>query len=137
MTGKRRRARIAALQALFELDTVGHRPEETIAREVERAPASAKDMQRFALELVNGVIENKERIDQTITDTAPAFPIDQMAAIDRNILRLAIYELLIDNRVPMRAAINEAVELAKEFGGENSPRFINGVLGSVSLLTTR
>ena len=69
-------------------------------------------------------------IDKTIEDTAPAFPIEQMAAIERNILRLAIYELLIDNRVPMRAAINEAVELAKLFGGESSPRFVNGVLGS-------
>ena len=136
MTGKRRRARIAALQALFELDSVGHRPEETIAREVERVPAS-QDASRFALELVNGVLANKETIDKTIRDTAPAFPLEQMAAVDRNILRLAIYELLIDNRVPMRAAINEAVELAKEFGGENSPRFINGVLGSVSVLTTR
>lgn len=99
-------------------------------------PAS-QDASRFALELVNGVLANKETIDKTISDTAPAFPLEQMAAVDRNILRLAIYELLIDNRVPMRAAINEAVELAKEFGGENSPRFINGVLGSVSVLTTR
>jgi len=99
-------------------------------------PAS-QDASRFALELVNGVLANKETIDKTIRDTAPAFPLEQMAAVDRNILRLAIYELLIDNRVPMRAAINEAVELAKEFGGENSPRFINGVLGSVSVLTTR
>ena len=125
-----------ALQALFELDTVGHPPEQTIAREIERLPA-AEGVNTFALELINGVLGNKETIDKTIGDTAPAFPLEQMAAIDRNILRLAIYELLIDNKVPMRAAINEAVELAKEFGGENSPRFINGVLGSVSVLTTR
>jgi len=135
MTGKRRRARIAALQALFELDSVGHPPEDTIARQFEDLSASP-DVERFARELVNGVLENKEKIDQTIAHTAPAFPIEQMAAIDRNILRLAIYEILIDNKVPMRAAINEAVELAKEFGGENSPKFINGVLGSVSVLTT-
>ena len=135
MTGKRRRARVAALQALFELDSVGHPPEETIARRFEGVSVSP-DVQKFAAELVNGVRENKASIDKTIEDTAPAFPIDQMATIDRNILRLAIYELLIDNKVPMRAAINEAVELAKEFGGENSPKFINGVLGSVSVLTT-
>lgn len=134
MTGKRRRARIAALQALFELDSVGHHPEETIARQFKGIPASP-DLQRFARELVNGVLANKANIDKTIGDTAPAFPIEQMSAIDRNILRLAIYEIVIDNRVPMRAAINEAVELAKEFGGENSPRFINGVLGSVSVLS--
>jgi N utilization substance protein B len=135
MTGKRRRARIAALQALFELDSVGHPPEETIERQFEGFPASP-DVHRFARELVNGVLDNKVKIDQTIGHTAPAFPIEQMAAIDRNILRLAIYEILIDNKVPMRAAINEAVELAKEFGGENSPKFVNGVLGSVSVLTT-
>lgn len=135
MIGKRRRARIAALQALFELDSVGHPPDETIARQFEGGPTPA-NVQKFASELVNGVLANKERIDKTIGDTAPAFPIEQMAAIDRNILRLAIYEILIDNKVPMRAAINEAVELAKEFGGENSPKFINGVLGSVSVLTT-
>ena len=136
MAGKRRRARIAALQALFELDSVGHPPEQTIARQFEGSPASPEVVE-FARELVTGVLESKERIDQTIQDTARAFPVEQMAVVDRNILRLAIYEVLIDNRVPMRAAINEAVELAKEFGGENSPKFINGVLGSVSVLTTR
>ena len=67
---------------------------------------------------------------------APAWPIDQIPAIDRNILRLAIYEVVIDNKVPMRAAINEAVELAKTYGGDNSPKFVNGVLGSVSTLVT-
>jgi transcription antitermination protein NusB len=124
-----------ALQALFELDTVGHAPEQTIARQMEETGAS-EDTELFARELVNGVLENAEFIDKTIGDTAPAWPLDQVAAIDRNILRLAIYEILVDNRVPMRAAINEAVELAKEYGGENSPKFVNGVLGSVSILAT-
>ena len=124
-----------ALQALFELDTVGHSPETAVNRLVE-GTGTADETETFALELVRGVIENRERIDETIRRTAPAWPLDQIAAVDRNILRLAIYEILIDNKVPMRAAINEAVELAKEFGGETSPKFINGVLGSVSLLTT-
>ncbi len=135
MPGKRRRARVLALQALFELDAVGHAADEAIDRlgqDVEADPEARK----FAVELVHGVRDNREKIDDTIRQTAPAWPLDQIAAVDRNILRLAIYEILIDNRVPMRAAINEAVELAKEFGGENSPKFINGVLGSVSLLTT-
>ncbi len=136
MSGKRRKARIAALQALFELDSVGHQPEQTIARQFGRFPPST-EVKEFAQELVKGVLAHKEQIDKTIENTAPAFPIDQLPVIDRNILRLAIYEVLIDNRVPMRAAINEAVELAKDFGGEKSPRFINGVLGSVSVLTTR
>jgi N utilization substance protein B len=135
MPGKRRRARVLALQALFELDTVGHAADEAIDRLVEDAEADP-EARKFSLELVHGVRDNREKIDDTIRQTAPAWPLDQIAAVDRNILRLAIYEILIDNRVPMRAAINEAVELAKEFGGENSPRFINGVLGSVSLLTT-
>jgi len=135
LPGKRHRARVLALQALFELDTVGHSADEAISRlgtDVEADPEARK----FAVELVHGVRDNREKIDDTIRQTAPAWPLDQIAAVDRNILRLAIYEILIDNRVPMRAAINEAVELAKEFGGENSPKFINGVLGSVSLLTT-
>ncbi len=135
-TGKRHKARVLALQALFELDTVGHPPEETLARSAEEKDAS-QETREFARELVDGVLADREKIDQTIQKTAPAWPLDQVAAIDRNILRLAIYEILIDNRVPMRAAINEAVELAKEYGGETSPKFINGVLGSVSLLATR
>lgn len=136
MPGKRRQAREVALQALFELDAVGHGTTETVARLCESLGVGA-EAGKFAEELVTGVRENQERIDETIAKTAPAWPLDQIAAIDRNILRLAIYEILIDNRVPMRAAINEAIELAKQFGGETSPRFINGVLGSVSLLTTR
>ncbi len=135
MPGKRRRARVLALQALFELDTVGHAADEAIDRLVEDAEGDP-EARKFAVDLVHGVRDNREKIDDTIRQTAPAWPLEQIAAVDRNILRLAIYEILIDNRVPMRAAINEAVELAKEFGGENSPKFINGVLGSVSLLTT-
>ena len=107
-----------------------------MARLLEETPTS-QETESFARELVQGVLENWGRIDEIIRKTAPAWPLQQVAAIDRNILRLAIYEILIDNRVPVRAAINEAVELAKEFGGESSPKFINGVLGSVSLLATR
>jgi N utilization substance protein B len=136
MAGRRHKGRTLALQALFELDTVGHEPEKSLDMLLEGFETSP-DVRRFASELVKGVLANKERIDEVIAETAPAFPIDQIAVVDRNILRLAIYEILIDNNVPMRAAINEAVELAKEYGGENSPKFINGVLGSVSVLATR
>lgn len=127
---------MAALQALFEVEAVGHPTEATITRlavEENMQPEAVK----FARELAEGVLANLEEIDEVIGKTAPQWPLEQIAATDRNILRLAIYEILIDNKVPMRAAINEAVELAKQFGGESSPRFINGVLGSVSLLTTR
>lgn len=133
MAGRRRKSRVIALQALYERDTVGHAPDDTIARLLEHQPVSP-EVERFARELVQGVLENRERIDGLIRGTAPAWPLEQIPPVDRNILRLAIYEIVIDNKVPMRAAINEAVELAKEFGGENSPKFINGVLGSVSIL---
>jgi len=135
MAGKRRKARIIALKILYELDSVGHAPQESLSRLLEESPAPA-DVVAFAQELVSGVLDHREEIDEVIRSKAPAWPLDQVAVIDRNILRLAIYEILIDNRVPVRAAINEAVELAKFFGGESSPKFVNGVLGSVSIMTT-
>ena len=91
----------------------------------------------FARELVTGVLTNKERIDNIIQTHAPAWPVAQLAAIDRNILRLAMFEILLNNKVPVKVAINEAVELAKTFGSENSPKFINGVLGTVSAQANR
>ena len=135
MAGKRRKARIIALKALYELDSVGHELPEILARLLEENPAPA-DVVTFVQELVSGVLEHREEIDAVIRQKAPAWPLEQVAVIDRNILRLAIYEILIDNRVPVRAAINEAVELAKSFGGESSPKFVNGVLGSISSMTT-
>ena len=114
---------------------MGHSPDTAIERLLEFSAAS-EETESYARALVRGVVGNRDRIDETIRRTAPAWPLEQIAVADRNILRLAIYEILIDNSVPMRAAINEAVELAKEFGGENSPKFVNGVLGSVSLLAT-
>ncbi len=136
MAGRRHKGRVLALQAMFEMDSVGHSAERSVDAQLEDI-AAPPELRAFALELAEGVLANRERIDQVIRETAPAFPLDQIAVVDRNILRLAIYEILIDNKVPMRAAINEAIELAKEYGGENSPKFINGVLGSVSVLATR
>ncbi len=130
MTGFRRKARTIALQALFELDCSAHKPKEVLARLLEEKalPDEASD---FAGSLVSGVLQNKKSIDDLIQRFAPAFPVNQIAPIDRNILRLAIFEILFDNRVPIKAAINEAVELAKGFGGDTSQKFVNGVLGSV------
>ncbi len=136
MAGKRRKSRIAALKALFEADSVGHSADQILDR-LSQEQALPDDAAEFAHHLVQGVSENRERLDETIRKNAPAWPLDQVAAVDRNILRLAIYEIVIDNRVPMRAAINEAVELAKKFGGEASPKFVNGVLGSVAATGTR
>ena len=121
---------MAALQVLYEIDNSNHRAEEVLARTVQETslPELAAD---FAGKLVNGIIQNKKTIDDQIRRFAPVFPLEQIAIIDRNILRLAIYEILFNRDVPIKAAVNEAVELAKEFGGDGSPKFINGVLGSV------
>jgi N utilization substance protein B len=131
MIGIRRKARTIALQALYELDCSAHQPNEVLARLLQEKtlPVEAGD---FVRSLVNGVLDNKNNIDDIIRRFAPAFPVEQIAPIDRNILRLAIFEVLFDNRVPVKAAINEAVELAKGFGGDTSQKFINGVLGSVT-----
>jgi N utilization substance protein B len=131
MAGIRRKARSAALQALYEIDTTGHDPVEVLERALSE-PELPRDGAAFTRELVAGVLKNRPRLDGIIAKYAPAFPVPQLAAIDRAILRLAIFEVLMDNRVPMKAAINEAVDLAKTFGGESSSKFINGVLGSVA-----
>jgi N utilization substance protein B len=123
-----------ALQALYEMDTVGHPPEETLSRLLDQNAVS-EEVAVFARELVAGVLENRERIDAVIARAAPAYPVEQLAVVDRNILRLAIHEVLMNNETPVRAAINEAVELAKKFGSDSSARFVNGVLGSVSAMS--
>ncbi len=130
MVGLRRKARTVALQVLFEVDSSGHGAEEVIARTLQESdlPEQTAD---FARGLVAGVIENKQTIDGQIRHFAPLFPLEQLAIVDRNILRLAIYEISFGKEVPVKAAANEAVELAKSFGGDSSPKFINGVLGSV------
>ena len=134
--GIRRKSRIIALQALFEVDSVAHDAEGTLDRLLSEASLSEEGI-AFARELVSGVLTNREKIDNMIQAHAPAWPVAQLAIVDRNILRLAIFEILLNNKVPVRAAINEAVELAKTFGSENSSKFINGVLGAVSALAKR
>ena len=131
MVGARRKARALALQVLYEVDSAGHEVEEAVTHLLADGGLSAENG-AFVRELVSGVIQNKEKIDLNIQDFAPAWPIEQIPVVDRNILRLAIFEVLLDNKVPVKVAINEAVELAKTFGGGNSSRFVNGVLGSVS-----
>jgi N utilization substance protein B len=132
----RRRGRVAALQALFESDVSRH--DALAALEQRFADGQwSESQQGFARELVEGVLSERDRLDEVIAKAAPQWPVDQLSAIDRNILRLAIWEILVNNRAPIRAAINEAVELAKEYGSDNSAKFVNGVLGSVSLTLAR
>jgi N utilization substance protein B len=134
--GVRRKARTVALQVLYEFDSAGHDVEVALAHLLAESGLSGEDA-AFSRGLVGGVMGNREQIDQHIRKFAPAWPLEQVPIIDRNILRLAIFEVLIDNSVPVKVAINEAVELAKKFGSDSSSRFVNGVLGSVSALAAR
>lgn len=136
MTGARRKARAMALQALYEVDSAGHKAEAVIGHLLAKGGLSEENI-AFVRELISGVIQNKEEIDRNVKRFAPAWPMEQIPVIDRNILRLAIFEILFDNKVSVKVAINEAVELAKNFGSDNSAKFVNGVLGSVSALANR
>jgi N utilization substance protein B len=135
MKGARHKARELALQVLYEVDSVKHKPEESLNLMTNKTELSG-DIMDFTRELINGVIQHREELDRNIQDFAPAWPLDQISIIDRNILRMAIFEILHDTKIPVKVAINEAVELAKTYGSNNSSRFVNGVLGSVSNLVT-
>jgi len=119
-----------ALQTLYEYDITNHAPSEVLQRHTEERNLHPKVVE-YASELVLGVCNHLADIDAHIQSAAREWPLQQMARIDKNILRLAIYEILFNNTVPAKAAINEAVELAKIFGSETSSRFVNGVLGTI------
>ena len=124
-----RQARISALQALYELDTTSHPADLVIAHRLEDLPLPPGGA-AFLRQLVSGVLKHSVDLDGLIQKYAPAWPVAQMAIIDRNILRLALLELSGLTHTPPKVAINEAVDLAKIYGSDNSSRFINGVLGS-------
>ncbi len=132
MPGIRRQARMIALQTLYEYDIANHTPTEVLQRHAEERHLHPKAVE-YASELVLGVCDHLAEIDAHIQSAAREWPLQQMARIDKNILRLAIYEILFNNTVPAKAAINEAVELAKAFGSDTSSRFINGVLATSSI----
>ena len=136
MIGVRRKARAIALQVLYEIDSSRHDVEGVLNRLLAEERLS-EDNNAFVRDTVTGVLENVGEIDRDIQTFAPAWPVEQIPVIDRNILRLAIFEILIDNKVPVKVAINEAVELAKTFGADKSSKFVNGVLGSVSTYSSR
>jgi N utilization substance protein B len=136
MSANRHLGRIVALQTLYEEDfrrevedqTV--KLDEVLERNIARYEDSIEDT-AFIDELVHGVHSREAELDDTIRPVAPEWPIEQIARMDRVILRIGVYELLFEKNVPPKVAINEAVELAKAFGGDNSSKFINGVLGTV------
>ena len=127
----RRRARQATLETLYEIDIADHPPYDVLERRLRAEPLDEQG-EEFAIILLEGVLEYQAGMDQVIARYAPEWPLDQMAIIDRNILRIAIFEFLIGDETPVKVAINEAVELAKVFGSDSAPRFINGVLGTLA-----
>lgn len=127
----RTRARSLALQALYEVDIAHHPPAEVFQSRLEEMPLS-DDLAEFARQIIFGVLPITHELDQLIAKYAPEWPLDQIAAIDRNILRIACWELAVWRATPVKVAINEAVELAKLYGSDSAPRFINGVLGTLA-----
>lgn len=128
-------SRSIAMQSLYEWDFSGKKPEkleEIIARNIKEFGPGLED-ESFVWELVTGVIQRISQIDKIIEKAAPEWPLEQITIVDRNVLRIGLYELLYAKKdeVPSKVAINEAIELAKTFGGESSGKFINGVLGTV------
>ncbi len=132
MKSQRHRARQVALQTLYEIDLTDHRPGEVLQRHMrELDPPLPDGASRFLQTMVQGVMTHRDHLDQVIGYFAPEWPVSQIAPIDRNILRIALWEMNF-NDTPIKVAINEAVELAKEFGAETSSRFVNGVLGAAT-----
>lgn len=126
----RHQARVVALQALYEIDCADHAPAIVLEQRL-AATQLPKATTAFIHRLVNGVLDYQAILDVFIHRHAPEWPLEQMAYIDRNILRMAIFEFAVDGQTPVKVAINEAVELAKSFGSDSAPRFVNGVLGTL------
>jgi N utilization substance protein B len=120
-----------ALQALYEIDTT-HHPAGTVLDHRLAEDPLPEDGEAFARELITGVLQHQAELDGMIQRYAPEWPVDQMAVVDRNVLRIAIYEFSVGRVTPIKVAINEAVELAKLFGSDSAPRFVNGVLGALA-----
>lgn len=128
----RTKARSVALQVLFEVDLASdHKPGEALSSRLEEE-ALENGLAEFARQIVFGVIPIEVALDDFISQHAPEWPMDQVASIDRNIIRIALWEFAVEKCTPIKVAINEAVELAKIYGSDSSPRFVNGVLGSLA-----
>ena len=133
--GKRHQARELALKVLFQLEGTADDPEEVLRYHASENGAG-EDITSFARQLVQGVIGNRERLDAIMSEASEHWKLDQMAKVDRIILRIAVYEIAIDRKVPTKAAINESIELAKTFSGDEAGRFVNGILGRVAATAT-
>jgi N utilization substance protein B len=133
--GKRHQARELALRVLFQLESSEDDPDEVLRYHAVEG-AATPDVATFAAQLVHGVIANQDKLDAVLSDASEHWKLKQMAKVDRIILRIAVYELTVDRQVPTKAAINESIELAKTFSGEESGRFVNGILGKVAAAAT-
>jgi len=127
----RTRARSVALQVLYEIDIVDHTPGTALQARLTDVILPEK-LQNFSENIVFGVYPIRDKLDQFIAEHAPEWPIDQVAIIDRNILRIALWEFAVYGETPIKVAINEAIELEKIYGSDSAPRFVNGVLGSLA-----
>jgi N utilization substance protein B len=127
----RTRARSLALQVLYEVDIANHPPGEIYKLRLEELPLS-DELAEFARQIIFGILPLTNTLDSLISKYAPEWPLDQIAAIDRNILRMALWEFAVSRETPLKVAINEAVELAKLYGSDSAPRFVNGVLGALA-----
>jgi N utilization substance protein B len=127
----RTRARALALQVLYEVDVANHVPGEVFQARLAETPLT-DELAEFARQIIFGILPIAHELDQLIAKYAPEWPLDQIAAIDRNILRMSLWEFAVSHETPIKVAINEAVELAKQYGSESAPRFVNGVLGSLA-----
>ena len=125
----RRESRVLVLQSLCEADIVPHEVMDVLARLVEESHV-LEDVEQFSSDLVSNVLVNRVELDNIITSYASDWPLEQMALVDRNLLRMSLAEILWGAEAPQAAVINEAIELAKGFGSERSPGFVNGVLGA-------
>jgi transcription antitermination protein NusB len=133
-----RRARYLVLEALYESETSDHEAETAYNRRVQEVASEDSELAEpgpsgFGRGVLRGVLKRRDELDDHIRSAATQYPVETLAVVDRNILRLAIWELLSDNSAPVAAVVNEAVELAHRYGGESSPGFVNGVLRTVSL----
>ena len=133
--GKRHQARELALKVLFQLESSDDDPEEVLKYHAFEGGVTG-DVATFASELVRGVIANRDKLDGILSETSEHWKLEQMAKVDRIVLRIAVYEIAIDRQVPTKAAINESIELAKTFSGEEAGRFVNGILGRVAASVT-
>lgn len=130
--GRRHQAREIALQALFLLESDPEQDPNAVLAYLSREAGAAPPTSAFAGELVAGVLSNREDLDNTIREASTNWSLEQMGKVDRMVLRIAIYEIAIARKVPVRAAINESIELAKTYGEADSGRFVNGILGRVA-----